>query len=119
MNPTDSVSLSIQKGNYPVAAREFLVASTTIIDSNQKSYLLMTSVLDETAEKVSGGRVRADLLLGVWILEKVDNSVFVDYIVGVDFKGSVPECIYSSNNINDRHYQECPNWNSPMHNTCL
>lgn len=66
--------------------------STTLIDSSKKTYLIMRSVIDASAEKVSGGRVRADLILGVWILEKVAGGVSVDYIVGVDFKGNVPDC---------------------------
>lgn len=42
---------------------------------------------------VNGGRVRADLMVGCWTLEKVGDKVRVDYIVGIDFKGTIPDCI--------------------------
>jgi hypothetical protein len=86
----DVLVYSVQKGTFPVAARDLVTVTTVQMKDDQLDYIV-TSCKDSLAPSPgTGGRVRADLLLAGWRLVKTQNGIHVSYIVHVDPKGSIP-----------------------------
>ncbi|KAJ3231713.1 hypothetical protein HDU81_003556 [Chytriomyces hyalinus] len=92
----DGVAHTIQKGSFPVAARDMIVAVTTRRVSRHEAVFVATSVTDGDAFPKAGasGRVRADLTFAGWMLRVIGGkAVEAVYMVQVDPKGTIPSSI--------------------------
>ncbi|KAJ3249711.1 hypothetical protein HDU77_007543 [Chytriomyces hyalinus] len=93
----DGVAHTIQKGSFPVAARDMIVAVTTRRVSRREAVFVATSVTDDgDAFPKSGasGRVRAELTFAGWMLRASSGAnVEAVYMVQVDPKGTIPSSI--------------------------
>ncbi len=88
---SDTLVYSVQKGSFPVAARDFVIATHVNASiSNRLEYITVSVVDSKGPAEGTNGRVRAELQIGSWILERIDQFVHVTYIVAVDIKGTVP-----------------------------
>ncbi|KAJ3358825.1 hypothetical protein HDU91_005102 [Kappamyces sp. JEL0680] len=97
LSPTDFLIHSVQKGTFPVAARDFVSCSTFYYDSPSVLDYVVTSVEDPLGPPPgTGGRVRAEILLASWRLEQTAEGVAATYLVHVDVKGSIPSAIIRS-----------------------
>ena len=76
------------KGTWPIANRDFVVIS--IREKHENGYYIATKSCKYPKEQKKGV-VRADLAIGGYILEKVDeNSTRVTYVSFSDVKGNIP-----------------------------
>jgi hypothetical protein len=95
-NIDEALSYSVQKGTFPVAARDLVclisVRRTILETGLRKSAYIATSVNDPTAPSEGRGRVRAHLAVAGWVLKqrKEGGGVDASYIVQVDPKGTIP-----------------------------
>jgi hypothetical protein len=91
-NPNEQLSHTFQKGQFPVSGRDFVILKSTIRESSHRMIFLSTSV-DEAHFKADNKRVRADLSLAAFVIEKVEGGAMLTYIVDVDPKGSIPSAL--------------------------
>ncbi|KAI8850706.1 hypothetical protein BC829DRAFT_388686 [Chytridium lagenaria] len=101
-NFDEALSYSVQKGTFPVAARDLVTAlfsKRETVEKGGRMFYYVTSVLDPTAPSEGRGRVRAEVAVAGWILRPVPGKgLEASYIVQVDPKGSIPSGLikYSS-----------------------
>ncbi|KAJ3015493.1 hypothetical protein HKX48_004569 [Thoreauomyces humboldtii] len=93
LNTTELVFHSVQKGQFPVSARDICGLQVTLVDARSTTYVVATSVIDPLVP-VDSKRVRADLTVAGWILKPANNGgVAVTYVVKIDVRGSIPSAI--------------------------
>ncbi|KAJ3074835.1 hypothetical protein HDU98_010104 [Podochytrium sp. JEL0797] len=103
LNSDDIFAHSVQKGSFPVAARDFIVTLTTRRPSLRELFHVTKSVNVETGDvpgvvvpaEGAEGRVRAQLDFAGWILKASTKLGGVEavYLVQVDPKGTLPTAI--------------------------
>ncbi|KAJ3271619.1 hypothetical protein HDV01_006489 [Terramyces sp. JEL0728] len=96
LGQTDLVVYNVQKGTFPVSARELVTAITVVEDSDSLTYVAMSVPDEKDQAPPANGKVRAEILLAGWKLTKSSNGIFATYIVHVDPKGSIPNSIIRS-----------------------
>ncbi|KAJ3320802.1 hypothetical protein HDV06_004813 [Boothiomyces sp. JEL0866] len=96
LDQTDLVVYNVQKGTFPVAARELVTALTIVDEGDSLTYVAMSVSDEKNQAPPPNGKVRAEILLAGWKLTKSSNGVFATYIVHVDPKGSIPNSIIRS-----------------------
>lgn len=92
LDQTDLVVYNVQKGTFPVSARELVTAITVVDDGDSLTYVAMSVEDEKNQAPPANGKVRAEILLAGWKLTKSSNGIFATYIVHVDPKGSIPNC---------------------------
>jgi hypothetical protein len=90
LSPNSILVFSVQKGTFPVAARDLVTVTSVNFDEEEMVYVATSCKDDKAPSPGTGGRVRADLMLAGWRLVKKDGGVEASYIVHVDPKGSIP-----------------------------
>ncbi|KAJ3021099.1 UNVERIFIED_CONTAM: hypothetical protein HDU68_009805 [Siphonaria sp. JEL0065] len=101
LGPDDYFSHTIQKGAFPVAARDFVVALTVRRPSRRELVSVSTSVKADTGDipgvvvpsDGESGRVRGQLDFAGWLLKETNSGVEAVYMVQVDPKGSIPSSV--------------------------
>ncbi|KAI8898420.1 hypothetical protein BC833DRAFT_589855 [Globomyces pollinis-pini] len=82
---------SVQKGTFPVSARDIVSFNSLTELSDSSLTFVISSVTDPKApEEGANGRVRADIMIAGWKLEQKENGVYTTYLVHVDPKGYIP-----------------------------
>jgi hypothetical protein len=94
LSPNSILVFSIQKGTFPVAARDLVTVTSVNFDEKEMLYVATSCKDDKAPSPGTGGRVRADLMLAGWRLLKSDKGIETTYIVHVDPKGSIPNGTY-------------------------
>ncbi|KAJ3021516.1 UNVERIFIED_CONTAM: hypothetical protein HDU68_009600 [Siphonaria sp. JEL0065] len=101
LGPDDFFSHTIQKGSFPVAARDFVVALTVRRPSRRELIYVSTSVKADTGDLPGvvvpsdgeSGRVRGQLDFAGWLLKETKVGVEAVYMVQADPKGSIPSSV--------------------------
>jgi hypothetical protein len=93
MTSKDVLIYSVQKGTFPVAARDLVTISTFDLSVKEGMYAVC-SAKDESKAPATNGKVRADLLIAGWNFVKTEKGVMCTYLVHVDPKGSIPAGIH-------------------------
>ncbi|KAI8924030.1 hypothetical protein BC831DRAFT_513675 [Entophlyctis helioformis] len=94
LSPNDLLLHTVQKGTFPVSARDFVTLSSVFWMSPTKVIYNSSSVHDSKGPPDGlNGRVRGELLVAGWILARVQYGIKASYIVHVDPKGSVPSTL--------------------------
>jgi hypothetical protein len=94
LSSSSALVYSVQKGTFPVSARDLVTVTENDFEGPNIMYVTITSVSDGLAPPEGGsGRVRAEILLAGWRIEKNAGKIKATYIVHVDPKGTVPTCI--------------------------
>ncbi|KAJ3199193.1 hypothetical protein HDU67_003050, partial [Dinochytrium kinnereticum] len=96
-NVDEALSYSVQKGTFPVAARDLVTAwfcKREPVERGGRLIYYLTSVVDPTAPSEGRGRVRADVAVAGWVLRPIPGKgLETSYIVQVDPKGTIPSAL--------------------------
>ncbi|KAJ3312245.1 hypothetical protein HDV04_003288 [Boothiomyces sp. JEL0838] len=75
LDQTDLVVYNVQKGTFPVSARELVTAITVVDDGDSLTYVAMSVEDEKNQAPPANGKVRAEILLAGWKLTKSSNAI--------------------------------------------